>query len=74
MLPQGGFGKIEDERLLRGYIDGHAFVKQLKLIGAHVLENDRRPLGPGALRRVLRHFDAGIAVTYNIAYGLWRRA
>jgi malonyl-CoA O-methyltransferase len=72
MLPPGP-GLVEHEHLARGYADGYAFLDALKQIGAHLPEHTRRPLAPGALRRVLRGFERGITVTYHVAYGAWRK-
>jgi len=74
MMPKGGEGKVEEEHSVRHYDDGHVFLAHLKHIGAHLPESSHRPLAPGALRRVLRHFEGGISVTYHLAYGMWRRA
>lgn len=75
LWPAGGRGEVSEERLVRPYADGHAFLDALRGIGAHRPRDPRRPLAPGALRRVLRRFaaPAGIAVTYHIAYGVFRR-
>lgn len=70
MLPRGI--AITEDRLARLYADGHDFLDHLKQIGAHMPEDNRRPSGPGALRRVLRRFEAGIDVTYHVAYGTWQ--
>jgi malonyl-CoA O-methyltransferase len=63
---------VEDEHLTRHYANGHVFLDELKLIGAHSPEERHLPLTPGALRRVLRTFENGIDVTYHIIYGMWR--
>ena len=62
---------VGEENLTQHYADGHSFLAQLKQIGAHVPKEDRKPLGVGALRRVLRQFADGIDVTYHVAYGMW---
>ena len=55
------------------HADGRAFLRSLREIGAATPGADRS-LSPGALRRVLRRFDAGGArVTYEIATLLIRR-
>lgn len=74
MFPEHGVGNFAEERLTRRYADGHAFLDHLRRIGAQSPEGSRRPLGAGALRRVLRRFETGIDVTYHIAYGTWERA
>jgi len=63
----------EDERLTRSYANGHVFLDELKLIGAHLPEDHHQPATPGALRRVLRTFESGIDVTYHILYGTLSR-
>ena len=75
LWPAGGQGTVEAEHHQRPYADGYAFLSELKRIGAHLPAEGRRPLPPGALRRILRRFaaPAGIAVTYHIAYGLFQR-
>lgn len=55
------------------HADGRAFLRSLREIGAATPGADRY-LSPGALRRVLRRFDAGGAqVTYEVATLLIRR-
>ncbi len=63
--------QVDDEHLTRCYSSAHAFLDELKLIGAHLPEDNHRP-APGPLRRVLREFESGIAVTYHAIYGIWR--
>ncbi len=73
--PAGGEGRVEVEARPWHYADGHAFRKELRAIGAHSPAPGRRPLPPGALRRVLRQFAApsGLSVTYQVAYGWFRK-
>ncbi|MCR6631346.1 MAG: methyltransferase domain-containing protein [Magnetospirillum sp.] len=49
--------------------------RRLKGIGAHLPAEGRRPLPPGALRRVLRRLERpeGLTMTHHIAYGLFRK-
>lgn len=63
--------RIEDEHIARRHPDASAFLVELKRIGAAVPAPGRPPLPPGALRRVLRRFDAGLTITWHIAYGHW---
>ena len=63
--------RVEEEFLTRRYANAHAFLDELKLIGAHAPEDNHRP-APGPLRRALREFEGGIDVTYHALYGLWR--
>ena len=62
------FGAVEEERFTREYPDALAFLDHWRQIGADVPRAGQRPLSPGALRRALRPFDTGIAVTYHVAY------
>ncbi|WP_448202454.1 dethiobiotin synthase [Azospirillum sp. sgz302134] len=75
LWPAGGIGLVEEERLLRHHADGLDFLAELKGIGAHLPAEGRRPLPPGALRRVLRRLapPEGLTVTHHIAYGTFRR-
>lgn len=63
--------RIEHEHIARHHPDAAAFLAELKRIGAAVPAPGRPPLPPGALRRVLRRFDAGLTITWHIAYGHW---
>ncbi|WP_188261169.1 dethiobiotin synthase [Azospirillum tabaci] len=75
LWPAGGRGSVEEERLLRHHADGLEFLAELKGIGAHLPAEGRRPLPPGALRRVLRRLERpeGLTMTHHIAYGLFRK-
>ncbi|AWJ94971.1 dethiobiotin synthase (plasmid) [Azospirillum baldaniorum] len=75
LWPAGGEGSVEEERLLRRHADGLEFLAELKGIGAHLPAEGRRPLPPGALRRVLRQLERpeGLTMTHHIAYGLFRK-
>ena len=75
LWPAGGTGAVELEAIRSHHPDGLAFLRALRAIGADVPASGHQPLPAGALRRVLRHFTApaGVTVTYNIAYGLYRR-
>lgn len=75
LWPAGGTGSVEEERLLRRHADGLEFLAELKGIGAHLPAEGRRPLPPGALRRVLRRLERpeGLTMTHHIAYGLFRK-
>ena len=49
------------------HADGAAFLRALRGIGAHTAIGQHRPLSPGALRRVLRHFEAlGSVASYEV--------
>ncbi|MDQ2105429.1 dethiobiotin synthase [Azospirillum isscasi] len=75
LWPGGGAGTVEEDRLLRRHADGLEFLAELKGIGAHLPAEGRRPLPPGALRRVLRRLarPEGLTMTHHIAYGLFRK-
>ncbi len=68
-------GSWDVETVLVAYPDGLSFLRGLRGIGADLAPEGRRPLGPGALRRVLRRFEAehGSVASYRIAYGSLRR-
>lgn len=70
-LPAGG--RIEARPRLMRYAGAAEFLASLKRIGADMPAAGYRPLPPGALRRVMRRFETGLAVTYNIVYGVYRR-
>lgn len=60
--------------IVETHADGRAFLAALRAIGAQT-PGDATPLSSGALRRVLRRFDAaGATVTYEVATCLVRRA
>ncbi|NUB12778.1 dethiobiotin synthase, partial [Azospirillum brasilense] len=73
--PAGGSGPVEEARPLRNPTDGLEFRAELKGSGAHLPAEGRRPLPPGALRRVLRRLERpeGLTMTHHIAYGLFRK-
>lgn len=56
--------------------DGLAFLRSLRAIGATApTAEGRPPLSAGALRWVLRTFEErGASVSYQVAYGTWRKA
>lgn len=60
------------------YVETHEsaldFMRSLKAIGAHTAAHRHRPLPPSALRRVMRHFEAGGgAVSYEVVTCHYRR-
>lgn len=66
--------QIVAETLSEAHPDGHSFLRALRAIGAQTPADGRVPLSAGALRRVLRQFEAGGAgVTYAVAYCFVRR-
>lgn len=65
--------RVTGETLVEAHADGRAFLTALRAIGAGT-PGDAAPLSPGALRRVLRSFEAGgSAVTYEVVTLLIRR-
>lgn len=65
--------RVTVEPLVEAHEDGRAFLTALRAIGAGT-PGDAAPLSPGALRRVLRIFEAGgAAVTYEVVTLLIRR-
>lgn len=64
----GKLGDVEEEHFTREYPDALAFLDHWRQIGADLPHAGQRPLSPGALRRALRPFETGIAVTYHVAY------
>ena len=65
----------QQERIAIAYPDGLSFLSGLRSIGADLPRPGSRPLGAGALRRVLRRFERehGSVADYAIAYGRHRR-
>lgn len=75
MTPAGMIADIRDFRLHPRFGSGHAFLRHLRGIGAYVPQADSSPLSPGALRQVIRAFEAsGSAITYHIACCTYRKA
>lgn len=65
---------VSAELLVEAHADGRAFLNALRAIGAGT-PSTSEPLSPGAMRRVLRGFEAaGSRVTYEVATLLVRRA
>ncbi len=68
-------GRVDVQRVVHACGSGRAFARGLKAIGAGTPAASAIPLSPPQLRRVCARFDAqGARVTYNVAYGLWRKA
>ncbi len=75
LAPDGLTGNVTFSRYREQHASGRDFLSALKAIGAHTPRPDDTPLSPGALRRVLRQFEAmGGHVSYHVATGLFRRA
>ena len=71
----GPRGRIETETVVQAHTGAHAFLDDLKAIGAASPAAGRRPLAAADLKKVMRRFDeAGSAIRYEIAYGFHHRA
>lgn len=67
-------GRAETETLHAPQAGGLAFVRGLKAIGADIPAAGHVPLSPRQLRAVITRFDKEYThVSYEIAYGAWRR-
>jgi dethiobiotin synthase len=67
-------GGVENQRLQWPHATGLDFLRSLRGIGATSASPEHRPLSAPALRRVLHTFEAqGACVTYDLAFGLWRK-
>lgn len=56
---------------------GHAFLRDLKAIGAHTRAADQAPMSAGELRRVLRRLeqaDGQVYTTYHVLFALRQKA
>ncbi len=73
MTPARWHMTLTEERLVRAYPNAHVFLQHWKKIGTHLPDARRRPLTPGAMRRLLRKFSGGIDVSYHVAYGVLRK-
>ncbi|MCQ8277297.1 dethiobiotin synthase [Acetobacteraceae bacterium KSS8] len=70
----GGLLAWDEQMVGIPYASGLAFLRGLRGIGADLGRTDRRPLGAGTLRRVLRRFEQdGAVADYRIGYGRYRR-
>ena len=65
---------VSVERIDEPHANARAFLGAVKAIGAGTPAPGHRPLGPGALRAVMRAFEAGGATArYAIATVLWQK-
>ena len=64
---------VETGSIARRYPSAHAFLTHWKEIGTHVPGASRVPLTPGTMRKLLRRFENGIVVTYDVAYSTFRK-
>lgn len=75
LCPPGCSIRVEVQPLVEAHRDGMSFVRGLKAIGAHTPWEDRPPLPPAAMRRVLRAFaESGASVTYQVAHVVIEKA
>lgn len=73
-FPAGGTLTIAEQTLREGHEGARAFLRSVKRIGAASAPAGRRPLPPGAMRRVMARFDAaGACATYRVASCVWTR-
>lgn len=74
LMPDDMTGAIEIEPIVHRYADAADLLHSLRGIGATVPRSGRRPLSAGAMRTVMRRFEAaGAALSYEVAYCLFRR-
>ncbi|MGE4481812.1 methyltransferase [Acidocella sp.] len=67
--PVGLNGKIGEEFFQESHANGLAFLKALKMIGAHSPPAGRQPLPNAAMKRILSASSEGFTVTYHVLYG-----
>ncbi len=66
--------QIHVETYQQKYKSAYAFLNSLKLIGATAAPLNYIPLSAGMLRRVMRHFDTEITISYEVIYGYYKKA
>jgi malonyl-CoA O-methyltransferase len=75
LVPAGLTGTVEVERIVHRHDDATDLLHGLRGIGATVPRSGRRPLAAGAMRAVMRQFEAmGATISYEVAYCLFRRS
>lgn len=73
-FPAGGRLTMDEQTLREGHEGARDFLRSVKRIGAASAPAGRRPLPPGAMRRVMARFDAaGACATYRVASCVWTR-
>jgi malonyl-CoA O-methyltransferase len=71
----GQQAEVAMDRFSASYRDGRDFLRTLRAIGAGTPRAGHKPLTPGAMRNVLRSFEAtGATVTYEVAFLAFQRA
>lgn len=74
LAPGGMTATIAIESFARRHDDAADLLRSLRGLGATVPRPGRKPLGPKAMRAVMRQFESiGATVSYEIAYCLFRR-
>lgn len=71
--PDGGDGRLEVHEMVEHPESARAFLAGLKAIGAEVAAPGHRPLGAGALRRVMRRFERSDRVTWQVLLGRFEK-
>lgn len=75
MLPQAQAEPCTVDRLIDRHGNALEFLRALRTIGATTSKAGHKPLATGALRRVMRNFEAGgAATTYEVVTCHFRRA
>jgi malonyl-CoA O-methyltransferase len=74
LAPAGTTTTIAIETITQRHDDAADLLRGLRGLGATVPRPGRKPLGPGAMRAVMRQFESmGATISYEIAYCLFRR-
>ncbi len=74
LAPAGMAGSVAVEYIVQRHDDAADLLRGLRGLGATVPRPGRKPLGPGAMRAVMRQFEAmGATISYEVAYCLFRR-
>jgi malonyl-CoA O-methyltransferase len=74
LTPAGMTAEIAVEQIVQCHDDAADLLHGLRGLGATVPRPGRKPLGPRAMRAVMRQFEAtGATISYEVAYCLFRR-
>nr|CRH07658.1 Putative Biotin biosynthesis protein BioC [Candidatus Magnetococcus massalia] len=82
MLPQGGEGDVEEDRIPVDHASVLGFLRTLKAVGAHLPAEQHRPVSAATMRRLIHATrgqasagrDHGFQVTYHVLYGFFTRS
>lgn len=69
--------EVDDLSPVIAHPSGHAFLRDLRSIGAHTRAEGQKPLSAGELRRVMRRLeqiDGQVYTTYHVLFGFRRKA